>query len=168
MIKLIFSCLCIVALSACSSTTVLERYPNGQFKIIASPQPDDSTIKNLHKARLKTIINFRHSDRHEELAEDLGLNYVQISIDNVTPDEKQLQRFFEVLDDESNYPILMHCQSGSHRTGVMTAIYRIEYQKWSSERALHEMKDFLYFATHKDVNKGIDFIKNYRRRDNKP
>ncbi len=36
-------------------------------------------------------------------------------------------------------PILVHCQHGADRTGVMSVIYRVAVQGWSKEEAIREM-----------------------------
>src|SRR5262249_53933597 len=42
-----------------------------------------------------------------------------------------IDRFLKVLDDPASYPVLIHCRAGLHRTGVMTAVYRMEYCGWT-------------------------------------
>ena len=51
-----------------------------------------------------------------------------------------VDEYLKMLDDESNYPILLHCKAGLHRTGRLTAIYRMEYQGWSQGEALRELR----------------------------
>ena len=34
------------------------------------------------------------------------------------------------MDDPDSYPVLIHCNAGLNRTGVMVAVYRMEYQGW--------------------------------------
>jgi protein tyrosine/serine phosphatase len=34
----------------------------------------------------------------------------------------------------------LHCKAGLHRTGVLTAVYRMEYEGWSPQQALAELK----------------------------
>jgi protein tyrosine/serine phosphatase len=36
-------------------------------------------------------------------------------------------------------PVLLHCQHGADRTGLITAMYRILYQSWTKEQALEEL-----------------------------
>ncbi len=51
-----------------------------------------------------------------------------------------IDQLLTVLDDESNYPVLIHCHAGLHRTGILTAVYRMEYEGWSPGEAYREMK----------------------------
>jgi protein tyrosine phosphatase len=46
----------------------------------------------------------------------------------------------KLLDDPETYPVLLHCHAGLHRTGVMVAIYRMEYEGRSPAEAIQEMK----------------------------
>jgi len=71
-----------------------------------------------------------------------------------------------LLDDESNYPILLHCKAGLHRTGRLTAIYRMEYHGWSHGEALRELRANGYgFVMASEADDFvIQFIQNYRPR----
>jgi protein tyrosine/serine phosphatase len=44
------------------------------------------------------------------------------------------------MDDPTNHPVLIHCRAGLHRTGVLTAVYRMEYEGWSTREAFNELK----------------------------
>ena len=44
------------------------------------------------------------------------------------------------MDDPASYPVLIHCKAGLHRTGILAALYRMEYEGWTREEALHELK----------------------------
>ena len=40
----------------------------------------------------------------------------------------------------------VHCVGGRHRTGVMTAVYRISNNAWTGDQAFREMKQYKYGA----------------------
>jgi tyrosine-protein phosphatase SIW14 len=48
--------------------------------------------------------------------------------------------FLKVCDDPTNYPILIHCMAGLHRTGALTAVYRMEYEGWPVADAVRELR----------------------------
>ena len=48
--------------------------------------------------------------------------------------------FLKLCDDPANYPILIHCMAGLHRTGALTAVYRMEYEGWSVADAMRELR----------------------------
>lgn len=51
-----------------------------------------------------------------------------------------IDEYLALLDDEANYPVLLHCKAGLHRTGRLTAIYRMEYEGWPVGEAMRELK----------------------------
>jgi len=82
-----------------------------------------------------------------ELCQELGVRYVWLAPDLLPPDAvlrgerpQTIQQFLKVCDDPSVYPILLHCKAGLHRTGVLTAIYRMEYNGWSRRAAFRELR----------------------------
>jgi protein tyrosine/serine phosphatase len=60
----------------------------------------------------------------------------------------------------ANAPVYVHCQGGRHRTGVMTAIYRMTDDGWTPERAFAEMKQYKFGADylHREFK---DFVYGY-------
>jgi tyrosine-protein phosphatase SIW14 len=146
----------------------------------------------IDRFKIKTFINLQHEDPdpvltnhwlgpgtiHEsELCEQLGIRYVLLTPDLMPPDNKlddippAVDDFLQILDDEANYPVLLHCKAGLHRTGRLTAIYRMECQGWTKGEALREMRADgygYYMASDADVYV-IQFIENYvPRNDRKP
>ena len=53
---------------------------------------------------------------------------------------KVIDDFLKLCDDPANYPILIHCMAGLHRTGILTAVYRMEYEGWSVADAVRELR----------------------------
>src|SRR5437773_12261447 len=70
-----------------------------------------------------------------------------------------IKKFLEIMDDENSYPVLIHCKAGLHRTGVMAAIYRMEYDGWSREDALRELRSHGF--GHWTANASNDYILQY-------
>src|SRR6202035_2396734 len=84
--------------------------------------------------------------KESDLCRKLGVRYVLIEPDLVSkyqvPEKRPraIEEFLRIMDDESNYPVLIHCKAGLHRTGVLSAVYRMEYQGWSHAAAYRELK----------------------------
>jgi protein tyrosine phosphatase (PTP) superfamily phosphohydrolase (DUF442 family) len=84
--------------------------------------------------------------KESELCRDLGVRYIHLAprliSRRLVPEQRPtvIDEMLSILDDESNYPVLIHCHAGLHRTGILTAIYRMEYEGWSQDEAYHEMK----------------------------
>ena len=75
------------------------------------------------------------------------MKYVQIPMTtHQPPTPAQLAQFLEVVNDPANQPVYVHCVGGRHRTGVMTALYRMTQDGWTSDQAFKEMKQYKFGA----------------------
>jgi protein tyrosine/serine phosphatase len=95
------------------------------------------------------------SVKESELVANLSARYVPMTV-NYLPRNKArterpdtIERYLEILDDPNAYPVLVHCKAGLHRTGVLVALYRMEYESWSTDEALKELRanGFGHFAS---------------------
>lgn len=108
--------------------------------------------------------------KESELCKQLGVAYLFIQPNLISrrriPAERPeaIDRFLSLMDDAANYPVLIHCKAGLHRTGVLLAVYRMEYQNWAPERALEEMKEigFGQFACSADNDYVRQYVLTYR------
>jgi len=109
-----------------------------------SAQPTPQGMANLKKYGFKTVISLRtfHSDR--EKIDDLGLGYERIEMQAWDFDEKDVIRFLQLATNPKRQPVLVHCQHGADRTGVVIAVYRIVVQNWTKEKAIDELKNGHY------------------------
>ena len=106
-----------------------------------SAQPTGAGMRNLKKLGIETIVNLRsfHSDRDE--IGNTGLAYEHIYMKAWHPEEEDVIRFLQIVTNPKRTPVLVHCQHGADRTGLMVAIYRIVVQGWSREDAAREMTE---------------------------
>ena len=141
----------------------------------------------IQKLGIKTVISFWDEDpdpelydnrfswnkiKESELCYELGVNYkfifVELLPECVRGDAKHkaIDQFFEIMDDERSYPVLIHCKAGLHRTGVMAAIYRMEYDGWSRDDALRELKahGFGHFVANTSNEYILQYVMPYQRR----
>ncbi len=81
-----------------------------------------------------------------ELCQQLGVRYVYLPPALLPPRclpaqrPATIERFLAIMDDPASYPVLIHCRAGLHRTGVLTAVYRMEYDGWTPAQAVRELK----------------------------
>jgi protein-tyrosine phosphatase len=70
------------------------------------------------------------------------------------------------MDKEESYPVLFHCKAGLHRTGVMGAIYRMEYNGWSRQDAMRELRahGFGYWTANRSNPYIEQYVLQYRPR----
>ena len=108
-------------------------------------QPDKKGFEFLKQLGVKTIINLRSENDEEATVKQLGMNYVQIAIDDPRPSsripDQAISKYFEILNNPANYPIFFHCRRGADRTGAMAALYRIANQGWDAKKAYDEARD---------------------------
>jgi tyrosine-protein phosphatase SIW14 len=57
------------------------------------------------------------------------------------PADHNVQTFLALMRDRANYPVLVHCFAGIHRTGTMCALFRMEHHRWPADRAIAEMEE---------------------------
>jgi uncharacterized protein (TIGR01244 family) len=113
-------------------------------------QPEGHDYADLAALGVKTIINLTSDDAEADesaMAEQAGLKYVQIPMTtNKAPTSAQLAEFMKIVNDASSQPVYVHCVGGRHRTGVMTAAYRMTQDGWTADQAFKEMKDYKFGA----------------------
>ena len=90
------------------------------------------------------------------------------------PTKERLKKFYEVIDNPQNYPILIHCYHGMGRAELYSAIYRIEKENWENKKAQMAVRPFEFLVDsplhHSSFAKGRskgDFILNYIPRKEK-
>jgi tyrosine-protein phosphatase SIW14 len=113
-------------------------------------EPDDEQYGNLAASGIKTVIDLRGDDFDTEgrfLVERAGMKYVRIPMTTHEPPTRAvIEHFLRIVDDPENQPVYVHCVGGRHRTGVMTAIYRMTHDGWTPDRAFKEMKAYKFGA----------------------
>jgi protein tyrosine/serine phosphatase len=108
-------------------------------------QPSQRHLVALKAMGVKTIIDLRKDFVPEERqwAKELGLSYFNLPLRPHKPATKeQTEYFLRLLNDPTNGPVYVHCRGGRHRTGAMTAVYRITKDGWTAQEAFEEMKKY--------------------------
>jgi protein tyrosine/serine phosphatase len=113
-------------------------------------QPRAGDYDDLSALGVRTVINLTSHDRdaaEQAMVEAAGMRYVQIPMTTrQPPTDAQLADFFSIVDDPASQPVYVHCVGGRHRTGVMTAVYRIGRHGWDAKQAFREMKQYDFGA----------------------
>jgi protein tyrosine/serine phosphatase len=113
-------------------------------------QPQGRDYADLAALGVKTVINLTSHDALDDepgLVEAAGMRYVTLPMTTrVAPTPEQLATFLRIVNDPEHQPVYVHCVGGKHRTGVMTAIYRMTEEGWTSDRAFKEMKTYKFGA----------------------
>jgi len=113
-------------------------------------QPEGRDYADLASLGVKTLVNLTSDDAdptEEALAKKAGMKYFQIPMTtHDAPTEAQLAQFLAIVNDPANQPVYVHCVGGRHRTGVMTAAYRMTHDGWTGDKAFAEMKQYKFGA----------------------
>jgi len=113
---------------------------------------EGSDAADLSRLGVRTVIDLRSNDDYEPAEADLvssaHMKYVRIPMTTrVAPTSEQIAKFLSIVEDPANQPVYVHCVEGRHRTGVMTAVYRMTVDGWDADRAFDEMKKFKFGMT---------------------
>jgi protein tyrosine/serine phosphatase len=129
-------------------------------------QPKGDEYNQLAAIGVKTIVDLRDDpkDYAKTLAERAGLKYINLPMsDKEYPPPDAAQKFLSLVNDRENWPVYVHCAGGRHRTGVMTAVFRMTNQGWDIDRAYEEMKEYDFYTRwgHKSMKKFVyDYYRN--------
>lgn len=141
--------------------------------------PPDEIESYVKKYKIKSIIDLRfpgtndlvnNPENPQELVEEIkavrqipNTNYFNVGTDQV-PKQENLDAFFKIMDDKSNYPVLIHCYHGIGRAEMYSALYRIEYENFTNEAARQGTRFILKFGSFDDGTPKGEYLKQYRSR----
>jgi protein tyrosine/serine phosphatase len=105
----------------------------------------------LYKYHIATIVNVRspaeHRDRNwhnEEVIQTRngGIKYIELPIDknNFFPDQQTIDRFFGIMSDKTNLPVLLHGSGDDERVAMLTAVWLRKNQKCTAEEIASTVK----------------------------
>ena len=79
------------------------------------------------------------------MVEHAGMSFVRIPMTTGDrPSDASVKQFLAIVNDPAKQPVYVHCQGGQHRTGVMTAVYRMTKYAWTEDKAYDEMKQYKF------------------------
>lgn len=108
-------------------------------------QPDAEGFARLKQLGIKTVIDLRKDSvaAAPEQARAQGMQYFNIPMKASRPaTPEQTAYFLKLVNDPANWPVYVHCKGGRHRTGALTAVYRITHDGWTADQAWDEMKKY--------------------------
>jgi len=127
----------------------IDNFAQVNARYFRGAQPEGRDYADLATLGVKTVINLiGDSDldvSEQAMVEQQGMRYVHIPMSTRTPPTaKQIETFLALVNDAASQPVYVHCVGGRHRTGVMTAVYRMTNDGLTGEQAFTEMKKFKY------------------------
>lgn len=140
------------------------------FQVIApglyrSSMPQFGNFEILEDLSLKTIITLvdkKMTLEYGNFITSSGIIQHVIPIeankaDRIPSTVEAVHKVMELMLDPRNYPMLIHCNQGKHRTGCMTACFR-KICGWSDEAAIEE---YVKHSAPKDRKLDKIFIQNF-------
>jgi len=110
-------------------------------------QPDRNEYKELANLGVKTVIDLQ-ADGHDwekSSVERAGMTFFRIPLTTrERPSDAAVKTFLSIVNDPEKQPVYVHCAGGQHRTGVMTAVYRMTKYGWDESKAYNEMKQYKF------------------------
>lgn len=141
--------------------------------------PPDEIKDYVQKYHIKSIVDLRFPGtadlvNNPEIPEELtaekeavakipGVNYFNNGSDQV-PNQKNLDTFFQIMDNPDNYPVLIHCYHGVGRAEMYSALYRIEYEGFTNEQARQGVRSIIKFSSFDDGTPKGEYLKAYKKR----
>lgn len=106
--------------------------------------PTVDQLEDAAQQGVQIVINLAPHDvidalpNEEQLVTSLGMRYINIPVVWNTPTRDGLDRFMDVMDENKEKKILVHCQANFRATAFM-ALYRILRLGWNPEDATKGM-----------------------------
>lgn len=143
-----------------SSKVQIQNFGCVNEKLYRGAQPKPKDYADLKAMGVKTIIDLQKDgdSREQAMVEGQGMNFYRIPMsDKSQPGDAQVDQFLKIVNDPANQPVFVHCHGGRHRTGAMTAIYRMTHDGWSADQSYQEMKqyDFEYGFGHTPLKRYV-------------
>ena len=121
-------------------------YRSGQLSL-------DAFDRIAHDYGIRTVISLRPALpgqlppdwKEEEFCHHQDIKYIRLppkhwwGENGPAPADENVREFLRIIDDPKNYPVLVHCFAGTHRTGAYCCIFRMEYDHWDRADAINEL-----------------------------
>ena len=129
-------------------------------------EPASGGVRILQRLGIKTLLDLRsahdHTDDVKIEAERLGLSYHWLPMSIwFGPSDAEAKKFLSLVADRHSGPFFVFCSDGKHRTGEMSAIYRIDGERWDIDRALKEMDEIGFSPYYYALR---NYVWNYARK----
>jgi tyrosine-protein phosphatase SIW14 len=112
-------------------------------------QPTSDGFNALHTMGVGIVVDFREKPTdmttEKREVESLGMKSIDIPWSaNHEPSSDQIVQFLDLVRENPDTKIYVHCRRGADRTGAMIAAYRIAVEHKSAADAVSEMHQYHY------------------------
>ena len=118
-------------------------------RLYRGAQPTAAGFAALKAMGIRTVVRLslgeEGSAAEKNDVESLGMSFTNLPWSSVRePNTDLVLAFLKLMRDNPERKIFVHCKAGADRTGVMVALYRIAFDRWTAAQAIDEMKAFHY------------------------
>ena len=124
----------------------------------------------LRKGNVRTVIMLNDDQEVQkepfnselELLKDRGIEVIRIPVKlGGYPTTDQVRQFLTVVNDQTKWPILVHCAQGVRRTGMMVAAYQESVKGYDDVKAKSHILRFGHKPTSQTLADVKTFIDDY-------
>lgn len=134
--------------TACLGQISIAHFEQIDRQVYAGSKPHtDQDFQFLQSLHVRYILNARFwpflSCEERKKAKRYGITLLSFEMSGspIPPSEKHVNRILKTLRDPRYQPVYLHCVLGRDRTGLLEALYRMDYLGVPREEAWQEMLD---------------------------
>jgi protein tyrosine/serine phosphatase len=134
-----------VASHKAAAAVAIENFGKINDNYYRGAQPKGRDYADLAALGVRTVIDLTEGDDAGEpgSVQAAGMRFYRIPMTtHAQPAPEAVTQFLGLVNDPANQPVFVHCAGGHHRTGIMTAVYRMTQDGWTADRAFGEMQQF--------------------------
>ncbi|HEX3746214.1 MAG TPA: tyrosine-protein phosphatase [Bryobacteraceae bacterium] len=151
-------------LEAADQPQSLNNFQEVSDTLCRGAQPSASGFRELAQLGVHTVLDLRggegRSSHEAEIVRSLGMQYVNVPLDGYqAPTAEQVSKIFTILNAQGSGKVFVHCRRGADRTGTVLAMYRIQHDHWTNEKALSEAKTMKMASSERLMQK---FVLDYQ------
>jgi protein tyrosine phosphatase (PTP) superfamily phosphohydrolase (DUF442 family) len=144
---------------------------NGRFFTVVEGElfrsgalPPDRLQGKVRRHGIRAVIDLRSArpevEEEKQALAEVGCKHFHLPSKQI-PRADTVDAVLALLDDPANRPALVHCNHGVRRAAQFEAICRMEYQRWSNERALSVLRRRSAFLGFGRGSRSRRFVQSY-------
>ncbi|KXJ96682.1 protein-tyrosine phosphatase, partial [Microdochium bolleyi] len=117
----------------------------------------------IQSLKLKTIVTLVSKEMPDGYQAFMDTNGITHRVFNMAGTKKEvistemMQRILDVVTDSANYPLLIHCNHGKHRTGCVVGLIR-KASEWEIPAILQE---YSHYASPKVRETDLEYLTKF-------
>ncbi|KAI1488859.1 tyrosine phosphatase family-domain-containing protein [Biscogniauxia mediterranea] len=129
-----------------------------------SGYPETADYPFIETLKLKTIVTLVSKDLPDGYRQFVDSNRITHKVFNMTGTKKAdipiklMQSIMAVVSNRKNYPLLIHCNQGKHRTGCVVGVLRKAHE-WDTNSVIQE---YTKFAAPKIRETDVKYLTDFR------